>query len=65
MTISEMGLHALDDTGSPLDDQWLQTVLLIEICVHELLHRLTRQLVSAASFIELGFLVVNICNGLL
>jgi hypothetical protein len=21
MTISEMGLHALDDTGSPLDDQ--------------------------------------------
>ena len=38
MTVSEMRLHALDDAGGPLNDQRLQTILLIEISVHELLH---------------------------
>jgi hypothetical protein len=65
MTVSEMRLHALDDAGGPLNDQRLQTILLIEIRVHKLLHSFAGQLVGAASFIELGFLAVNICDGLL
>jgi len=65
MTISEMRLHALDDAGGPLNDQRLQTILLIEIRVHKLLHSFAGKLVSAASFIKLGFLAVNICNCLL
>jgi hypothetical protein len=58
-------LHAINDCGCPLDDEWLETVLLIQICVHILLQRLLANLVLHALFIEFDFLGVHILYGVL
>ena len=42
--LTEIGLDAVDDGGHPLDDQALKTVSLVQISIHKLLHRFSRQL---------------------
>lgn len=53
-------LDARNNSRCPLDDQVLKSVTLVEVGVHKLLHRFTRQFVVFALLVKLGFLLVNI-----
>ena len=53
---------ARDDACSPLDDQVLEPVSLVEVCVHVLLHRLSWQLVLLALLVVLHFLAVDVVD---
>ena len=55
-------LDARDDAGCPLDDQVLEPVSLVQVCVHVLLHRLTRQLVLLTLLVVLDLLAVDVVN---
>ena len=53
---------ARDDACSPLDDQVLEPVSLVEVCVHVLLHRLSWQLVLLALLVVLHLLAVDVVD---
>eukprot|EP00760_Papus_ankaliazontas_P014640 PhM_4_TR16122/c8_g1_i1/m.101358 len=57
--------HALDDGRGPVEDEVLQTVLLVEVRVHVLLHGLARQVRLAALDIELGLRRVDVLDDVL
>lgn len=58
-------LHALDDGGGPVHDERAEAVLLIEVGVHELLHRLHWQLRLSALYVVLYFLLVDVVDDVL
>ncbi len=53
-------LYSCDYCRCPLNDQVLETVLLIEISVHKLLHGLLGKAAFIALGIKLGLLVVDV-----
>ena len=60
MIVSEVCFDASNDGARPLDDEGLEPVLLIQIGVHELLHRLDRELTVAALLVIFYFLGVHV-----
>ena len=61
-TIPTEALDRRDNGRGPVDDQGFQTVTLVQVGVHELLHRLTRLGTLQVLLIMLLFLVVNVVN---
>ena len=61
-TIPTEALDGRDNGRGPVDDQGLQTVTLVQVGVHELLHRLTRLGTLQVLLIMLLFLVVNVVD---
>jgi len=55
-------LDPSDYRSCPLDNQVLQAIPLIEICIHELLHGLTWQPALFALLIELSLLLVDVID---
>jgi hypothetical protein len=45
---------------SPLDYQIFKTISLVQVCVHKLLHSLTRQFIIFALLVKLSLLLINI-----
>ena len=64
MILTLIEFDTIDDSDNLLDDQILQTVLLIEVCVHVLLHRFFGHARLGAFLIILLFLSVSIINDL-
>ena len=62
MLLLHVSLHSVYDCGGPLDDKWLQPVLLVQVCVHELLESLLSDLVILTLLIELNLLSVYVNN---
>lgn len=62
MVIAEVDFDRVDDGGGPLDDEALQSILLVQVGVHKLLHSLNRQAALTALLIILDFLRFHIGN---
>lgn len=65
VVISEIGSDSIDEGACPLNDQRLETILLIEIGVHILLHCLNRQTGISAFYVVLYLLGIYIRNDIL
>lgn len=61
----DVSLDSVDDGSSPLDDQGLESIFLVEISVHELLECLLAHLVLHALLVELHLLRVHVLNRVL
>lgn len=57
--------YTVDQNASPLNDESLESVLLIEVGVHELLHGLHRQSTLSALNIVLDLLLVHVIDYIL
>ena len=57
-------LYSTNDGACPLNDQRFQTVFVVKIGVHELLHGLNGQLAVPTLFIILNLLAVNVIDNL-
>ena len=55
-------LDSVDDGSCPLYDEVLETISLVEICVHVLLHGLSWQSILLTLLIILGLLCIDIIN---
>ena len=55
-------LYPCDDGSCPLDYQVFQTVSLVQVSVHELLHCLSRKAIFFAFLVKLGLLLVNVID---
>jgi hypothetical protein len=60
--LAAVPLDRADDGRGPVDDQRLQPVPLVQVRIHELLHRLTRLRPLLVLLIVLLLLVVNIVD---
>ena len=58
-------LNCIDDGSGPLDDQWLQAILLVQISVHVLLERLLSNFVVLTLLVELDLLGIHISDCIL
>ena len=65
MLLLDVSLDSIDDGGGPLDNQRLQTVLLVQVSVHVLLQRLLAHLVLRAFLVKLYFLGIHILDRIL
>jgi hypothetical protein len=65
MVFLDIGLNPLDDSGGPVDDKALKPVLLVEIGVHKLLHRLHRELALSALDVVFDLLLVDVVDDIL
>lgn len=62
MILPQVRLNRINDTRRPLYNQRLQPILLVQVRVHELLHRLSRHLRLFALLVKLDFLSIHIEN---
>jgi hypothetical protein len=62
MVISKICFNSGNNGASPLNDQWLEPILLIEVSVHVLLHGLDGQPALPALVIELELVLVDVGN---
>jgi len=62
MILFDVCLKPIDDGTSPLNDKTFQTILLIEISVHKLLHCFNGQLRLSALNIILDLLLVDVVD---
>ena len=63
MLFFDVCLDTIDNCSGPFNDEGLETVLLIKVCVHILLQSLFANLVLLAFFVEFDFLRIHILNG--
>ena len=61
-TLSAISLNRTDDSRGPIYDQGFQTVALVQVCVHKLLHRFPWLGTFKILFIVFFLLIVNIVN---
>ena len=62
VVLLQVGLDPVDDGDRPLNDQILQTVLLIKVGVHVLLHGLPRLLEGLAFLVEFNLGRVDVID---
>lgn len=65
VVLLEVSLDSVDDGGHPLDDQTLESVPLVQVGVHELLHRLSRKFALHSLLVVLQLLGVDVANHIL
>ena len=62
MVLPEIPLDPIDDGCHPLDNQTLEPVSLVQISVHELLHRLPGELGLLTLLVILDLLLINVVD---
>ena len=62
MVLSRVLLDSIDDRGGPFDNQIFEAIALVQICVHVLLHSLSRKFVLLAFLVVFNLLSVDIRN---
>ena len=60
MIILNVRLDCINDGSSPFDNEILQSILLVQVCVHVLLQRLFANSVIKTLFVELNLLRINV-----
>ena len=65
VVFSQICLDAVDNSRHPLDDQTLESVSLIQVCVHELLHGFSGKVGVFAFLVVLHFLRVDVVDDVL
>ena len=60
MIILNVRLDCINDGSGPFDNEILQSILLVQVCVHVLLQRLFANSVVKALFVELDLLGINV-----
>ena len=63
MLLLDVRLDCVDDGRCPLDNERLQSVLLVQVCVHELLQSFLSYLVVLALLIEFHLLGIHVRDG--
>ena len=65
MFLFNVRFHAIDDCGSPFDNEGFQAVFLVQVGVHELLESLLGRFGFLTFFVEFHFLSVHVRNSVL
>jgi hypothetical protein len=65
VVLLDVKLDAVDHGCCPFNDQVFQSIALVQVCVHVLLHRLSRQLIVLALFVEFELLLVDVVDHVL
>ena len=60
MLLLDISFNGIDDSCCPFNYEWLQTIFLVEICVHILLKRLLTYFIFFAFFVKFDFLRINV-----
>ena len=63
MLLLDISLDCVDNGRCPLDNERLQSVLLVQVCVHELLQCFLADLVVLALLVEFYLLGIHVCDG--
>ena len=62
MLLLNVSLDCLDDRVDPLHDQRLQSILLVEVSIHELFQCLSAKFVVCTLLVKFDFLGIHVCN---
>lgn len=62
VVLLQVSLDSIDNGSHPLDDQTLESVPLVQVSVHELLHRFSWKLALHSLLVVLQLLGVNVTN---